>query len=180
MTKEEALEVRERLMEDLLELKNPYTNEPVIDKVMENEDVYNGPRAPRGPDILFLTKNLETDTGGLTVFKTLDSIIPSFAITGTHRMNGIFAASGPSYRQKSKISNLTIADPAPIMLHTLGLKIPSYMDGVPRRELFTEDFWASHKPEFSDVSLPGRGKGKEGEDHDEEILERLKGLGYLS
>ncbi|MBS3766003.1 alkaline phosphatase family protein, partial [Candidatus Bipolaricaulota bacterium] len=88
---EDASTVRQNLMEDLKELRNPYNGEPVIDKVMKNEEIYDGPQAPKGPDVLFLTKGLKTDTGGLTVFKTLDSIIPAFAINGTHRMNGIFS-----------------------------------------------------------------------------------------
>jgi predicted AlkP superfamily phosphohydrolase/phosphomutase len=177
---EEAGDVRDRLMSELTELRNPYTDELVIDRVMKNEDVYEGPRSPRGPDILFLTKNLETDTGGLTVFKTMDSIIPSFAITGTHRMNGIFSGYGPNYGKGQRVEGLTIEDPAPILLHTLGLKIPSYMDGVPRQEVFSEEFWEDHMPEFFEAKLPGRRESEEGEGHDEEIKERLKGLGYLA
>lgn len=177
---EEVASVRNELMKDLKELQNPYTGENVIAEVMENGEVYNGPSAFRGPDILFLTRNLETDTGGLTVFKTLDDIIPSFAITGTHRMNGIFAGYGPKYGQKSEIDGLNISDPAPISLHTLGLKIPSYMDGSPRREVFSEEFWSEREPEFTETKLSGTGEGETGDEHDEEIKERLKGLGYLA
>jgi len=176
----EADEVRENLMHDLKEIRNPYTNEKVIDKVMKNENVYVGPRSPQGPDILFLTKNLETDTGGLTVFKTMDTIIPSFAISGTHRMNGVFSGWGPKYGRGIEIEGLSIADPAPIMLHTMGLEIPSYMDGSPRQEVFSGEFWDEHQPEFADIVLPGTEEGEKDDDHDEEIMDRLKSLGYLA
>lgn len=177
---EDAPAVRDDLMEDLKDLQNPYNGENVIEKVMKNEEVYEGPSSLRGPDILFLTKNLETDTGGLTVFKTMDAIIPSFAITGTHRMNGVFACSGPNYAQQSRVEGLDISDPAPISLHTLGLEIPSYIDGSPRREVFSEEFWVENKPEFSEEKLPGAKEGETDGEHDEEIKERLKGLGYLA
>lgn len=177
---EDAPGVQNDLMRDLNELRNPHTGENVIDEVMRNEEVYDGPRSFRGPDILFLTKDLETDTGGLTVFKTLDRIIPSFAITGTHRMNGVFSGYGPKYRRKSEVEGLTISDPAPISLHTLGLKIPFYMDGSPRQEVFSEEFWSKHQPEFSELNLPGTGEGKTDNEYDEEIKGRLKGLGYLA
>ncbi|MFB6291340.1 MAG: alkaline phosphatase family protein [Candidatus Bipolaricaulia bacterium] len=172
--------VRSRLMKDLEELNNPYTGDPVIEKVLKNEEVYSGSKSPQGPDLLFMTRNLETDTGGLTVFKTMDSIIPSFAITGTHRMNGVFAGYGPKFGRKREVRGLDITDPAPILLHMLGLKIPSYMDGTPRREVFSEEFWNEHKPEYMEHVLPGGNGGETDEDHDEEILERLKSLGYLA
>lgn len=177
---ENALEVRENLMADLKELENPYTGERVIEKVMKNEEVYDGPRSPKGPDVLFLTKGLKTDTGGLTVFKTLDPIIPAFAINGTHRMNGIFSAQGPKYGSETEIEGLNIADPAAIALHTLGLEIPSYMDGIARQEVFNEDFWDEHRPEIRETELPGTEQKTDGENNDEEIKERLKGLGYLA
>ncbi|MCF7890555.1 alkaline phosphatase family protein [Candidatus Bipolaricaulota bacterium] len=177
---EDAANLRDELVRDLKDLQNPYTGESVIAEVMKNEEVYDGPRSFRGPDILFLTKDLETDTGGLTVFKTMDRIIPSFAITGTHRMNGMFAAYGPKYGRRSRIEGMKISDPAPILLHTLGLKIPSYIDGSPRREVFSEEFWGEHRPEFSEVNLNGSGGEMSSDNHDEEIVERLKGLGYLA
>lgn len=172
--------VRDDLMRDLKDIQNPYTDENVIAQVMKNEEVYDGPNALRGPDILFLTRNLETDTGGLTVFKTMDTIIPSFAITGTHRMNGVFASSGPKYARRTEVEGLGISDPAPIALHTLGLKIPSYMDGSPRQEVFSEEFWNEQQPEFSEEKLPGAREEETDDEYDEEIMERLKGLGYLA
>ncbi len=177
---EEAEAVREELMEDLRELENPYTGEPVIDEVMPNEEVYRGPRSPRGPDILFLTTDLKTDTGGLTVFKTMDPIIPAFAITGTHRMNGVFAASGPRFGREKEVDGLSISDSAPIALHALGLEIPSYMDGNPREEVFSEEFWGDNEPSYTEVELPGAKAKARDADHDEEIRERLEGLGYLA
>ncbi|MFP4135946.1 MAG: alkaline phosphatase family protein [Candidatus Acetothermia bacterium] len=177
---ESADSVRKDLMAGLKELRNPYTGEKVIEKVMRNEEVYQGPRSTEGPDVLFLTKGLKTDTGGLTVFKTLDPIIPAFAINGTHRMNGIFSARGPKYGAGTEVDGLKISDPAAIVLHTLGLKIPSYMDGEPRKEVFSKEFWENQEPKYLKSHLPGKGDEADENETDEEIKERLKGLGYLA
>lgn len=176
----DASTVQQELMEELKELRNPYTGKPVIDQVFKNEEVYDGPRSFQGPDVLFMTRGLRTDTGGLTVFKTLDSVIPAFAINGTHRMEGIFAARGPNYCNGGKVDGLEIVDPASIILHTLGLKIPSYMDGTPRKDVFSEEFWAKNQPEFWQTQLPELSERREDKEGEEEIKSRLMGLGYLA
>lgn len=172
--------VREELIEDLRDLRNPYTEGLVVDRVLKNEEVYEGPISFEGPDILFKTRRLRTDTGGLTVFKTLDPIIPAFAINGTHRMEGIFGAAGPKYASGLEEERLKISDPASIILHTLGLKIPSYMDGTPRRGIFSDKFWSNNKPEFWEAKLPELKQTDEDNKDEEEIRDRLMGLGYLA
>lgn len=172
--------VREELIEDLRDLRNPYTGELVVDRVLKNEEVYEGPISFEGPDILFKTKGLRTDTGGLTVFKSLNPIIPAFAINGTHRMEGIFGAAGPKYAKGLEVEGLKIFDPAPIILHTLGLKIPSYMDGTPRRGIFSDKFWSNNQPEFWEAKIPELNQTGEDNKDEEEIRDRLMGLGYLA
>jgi hypothetical protein len=54
------------------------------------------------------------------------------------------------------------------------------MDGSPRREVFSGEFWDEHQPEFADIALPGTEEGEKDDDHDEEIMDRLKSLGYLA
>ncbi|MFW6048675.1 MAG: alkaline phosphatase family protein [Candidatus Bipolaricaulota bacterium] len=177
---EEAEDLREEIMAELSDLTNPYTGEPVIETVMKKEDVYGGPWTSLGPDILFLTKDMKTDTGGLTLFKTMDSVIPAFAISGTHRMNGIFAGRGPKFNRGTKLDEMSIVDPASIILYLSGLEVPSYMDGELQEEAFAEKYWTENPPRYVDAKLPGvKGKKNENKD-DEEIRERLKSLGYLA
>ncbi|MFW6104743.1 MAG: alkaline phosphatase family protein [Candidatus Bipolaricaulota bacterium] len=177
---EDVPAIRDELTGALRDLRNPYTGELVVDRVLKNEEVYEGPSSFYGPDILFKTRGLRTDTGGMTVFKSLDPIIPGFAINGTHRMEGIFGAAGPKYARGLEVEGLKILDPAPIILHTLGLKIPSYMDGTPRKGVFSDEFWSNNQPEFWETKLPDLNQPGEDNKHEEEIKERLMELGYLA
>ncbi|MFP4646543.1 MAG: alkaline phosphatase family protein [Candidatus Acetothermia bacterium] len=178
----EVQSLREQLITDLEEIRSPYTGENVVDKVLERELVYSGPQSHLGPDILFTTKDMRTDTGGLTVFKSMKPIMPTFALTGTHRMEGIFVGSGPSFKAGARLDELSIMDMAPTLLNLLDLPIPSYMDGRPAKASLASSFSKEHPPRYKEVKLSSpedRGQGKtDGED--EEIRERLKSLGYLS
>lgn len=178
---EEAKEIRDRIMQDLKTLKNPFNDEYVIETVMKNEDVYDGPWTALGPDILFLTKEMKTDTGGLTVFKTMDSIIPAFAISGTHRMDGIFAGCGPKFNDSGEeLNKMNIVDPASIILYLTGLEIPEYMDGTLQKNMFSQDYWFSNQPRYVEKELPGATEVENANKDDDEIRERLKSLGYLA
>lgn len=178
----EAKSLRERLMTDLEGIRSPYTGERVVEQVLKRKKVYSGPQSHLGPDILFTTKDMRTDTGGLTVFKSLAPIIPTFAVTGTHRRDGVFIASGPSFKQGAQLDELSIMDVAPIVLNLLELPIPSYMDGRPIEAGLTSPFKKKHPPHYKEVELSSpteEGKEKTDEEN-EEIRERLKGLGYLA
>ncbi len=177
---EKAEELREEIVNELSALQNPYTGEPVIDTVMKNEEVYGGPWTELGPDILFLTKDMKTDTGGLTVFKTMDSVIPAFAITGTHRMDGIFAGNGPKFNRGITLKEMSIVDPASIILYLNDLDIPNYMDGELQEKAFAQSYWTDNPPRYVDAKLPGAEGRKSDNKDDEEIRERLKSLGYLA
>ncbi len=173
-------EVKRELMENLSELKSPHTGDRVIEKVMAREEVYSGPYTGLGPDILFKTKGMRTDTGGMTVFKTMDPIIPAFAISGTHRMNGVFFASGSGFRKAERVKEMNIIDSLPNILYLLGLDVPKYLDGSVREDLYEDGFVRDNEPNYVSVDMENK-EGGEPEDHeDEEIKDRLKNLGYLA
>jgi len=183
---DQAESLRARLIEDLQGLRSPFTGEKVIEKIMSREEIYSGPMASLGPDLLFTTKDMRTDTGGLTVFKTLDSLMPAFAISGTHRMNGIFAASGPPLRRESRFEGMDLTDVAPTLLYLLGIDIPDYMDGQVQEDIFLEEFLGERNYNFVHRNIDAKGGGAGGENLEaeegegEEVRRRLKNLGYLA
>ena len=178
----EVNRVRDSLIRDLYDLRSPYTDEKVVDKAYRKEEVYAGPYLTMAPDILFTTKGMRTDTGGMTVFKTLDPIIPAFAISGTHRMNGVFAANGPEIQKGTSLSEMGITDVAPTILALLGLDIPTYMDGEVRSDIFEESYRESLGLRYDDGEdmSPDQEDGGSGSSDDEALENRLKGLGYLA
>ena len=51
------------------------------------------------------------------------------AITGCHRMNGVFIAWGPDVTPGGRLSDAALINVAPTVLHLLGQPIPAEMDG---------------------------------------------------
>ena len=111
--------------------------EKPIERVYLRRDVIWGPYAYRAADIYLVPRY---------GYEVSHRLVPSYLSapsdfgdirTGTHRPVGIFMAYGPDISKGTKLKEpLFTWDVAPIILHTLNLPIPSYMDGCVRTEVF--------------------------------------------
>jgi len=71
-------------------------------------------------------------------------------------------------------------DLAPTILYAMGVPIPSDMDGRVLTEAFDPEFRSSVEVQYSDeLSQRPTGEGEYSADDEEEIRERLRGLGYV-
>jgi predicted AlkP superfamily phosphohydrolase/phosphomutase len=118
--------LRERLAKKFTELTDKSTGDFVFERVMDREEVLNGPYSYRAAD-LFLLPSL-----GYDVLAT-DSVTEA-ARVGTHRPEGILI----HYRSRSTPSSpVLISGPArpwdvgTSILDILGVPIPGYFDGKP-------------------------------------------------
>lgn len=110
---------------------------PVYTEVHKTEELYQCSRKeqPWLPDLLLVPQP------GLAVVRKIRSSAPVRwsslrHLEGTHRIEGIFIANGPNVRQGHRI-RAQIADIAPTLLASLGLRVPQDMEGKPLAELFT-------------------------------------------
>jgi len=143
--------LRDELISKLFTLKDPETGERIIEAVYKKEEVYSGPYLNEAPEIIFLIKK----EYGLTTFLDLSApIIEKISSpVGTHHIDGIFLAYGPSIKKGYKIENTKIYDVAPTILHIFDLPIPNDMDGRVLTEIFEEDSeFARRKPKYVDPS----------------------------
>jgi len=70
---------------------------------------------------------------------------------------------------------------APTILYMMGRKIPDDMDGRVLSEIFTEEFLKNNAIEFVDQQdHEGAGSPVMSEEDERSVVERLKGLGYIS
>ncbi len=95
-----------------------------------------------------------------------------------NKREGLFIGFGPDIQKKQRIHNLSILDLAPNILHLFGVPIPEDMDGKVRKDLYAIDSQAEHRDVqiTRDSNLDDR--VEEGFE-DDEIMKRLKNLGYL-
>jgi predicted AlkP superfamily phosphohydrolase/phosphomutase len=110
-------------------------------------------------------------------------------LSGSHRIDGIFLASGPGIRSAGgsdpkgiEITGATIYDVAPTILHALGLPLGKDMDGRVLTDVFDEKL-AKRPDETIESWDSGRAvSGPEPEIPaavDKKVLEHLESLGYI-
>jgi predicted AlkP superfamily phosphohydrolase/phosphomutase len=177
---EEYQAFRERLVDELRDIRDPETGERLIANVWTREEIFAGPHADFAPDL-----TLEMRDGGLV------SILPSAAIvshrpttSGVHAPLGIFAAKGPSVREGVTLSGMNILDVAPVILQSLRLPAEEDMGGTVPSDLFRSNAVRISPVKTARVAAGNgpvheNGGGTLTEEDEQIVLERLRQLGYV-
>jgi predicted AlkP superfamily phosphohydrolase/phosphomutase len=199
----DARPLREDLKAALREIRHPETGEPLVERVYEAEELYQGPYADQAPDLTVVLGDWRYRTIGLHDFTTHKVVSPAFGPTGDHRMDGILIATGPAFRQGASPYKANLLDLAPTVLHLLGVPVPADLDGRILTELLAASAQfpttgpapvapgALYQPSLS--GMPGHAHGGDGttavpgmpggasysEEDDAAIQQRLADLGYL-
>ena len=187
-------EVLTEIEQALREWRNPETNERVIDPgyLCRREAVYPGPTLPHVPDLLFLPTPGYTPIG-LTEFIANRPITHPVAHSGWHRLDGVFVGAGPGIKP-GQPTDLRLLDMYPTICALLGVPSPEGLDGQVMASLLTDErlqgqprpeakmpVRGPHDGETSDGASAddSSGDGALTPEEEDEIRERLKGLGYL-
>lgn len=186
---------RDRLCREIISklsgLEDPETREKVVEKVYRKEELYNGPFLDEAPDLLVKWKGYAyftkkgIDRKGSIFGKELKLDSSNYPHTGTHRLEGIFLARGPSLKQGMRLEGVHIMDLAPTILFLSGTPIPEDMDGRVATEIFEESFLSHSRPEYYEHPDDRRGEGSGREpgpsapEENEELEKRLRSLGYI-
>jgi len=180
---EEYEQTRSRIMERLLELRDPDTGENVVEAVYRREDIYAGDYLDKAPDIVFMPTRLEYFGFGEYEFGS-HKIIEAMerGISGTHRMNGIFLAYGAHVKPGTEVAGASLVDLAPTILHLMSASIPEQMDGRILEEAISPDFQPLDVAMDETWTAGDDGFGDDQgltEDQKRVVAERLRGLGYV-
>lgn len=170
-------------------LRDPDTGERLIEGVYRKEELYCGPFVDRAPDLVIRWKDYSCYTStspgrerGDLFGEHLMIDSSGFRHVGTHRLEGIFVASGDMVRKGAAIKGARIVDLAPTILFALDRPIPEDMDGRVFTDIFKDEFLKGRRPRYVSSDKDGTG-GKDHrsytEDEARDVEERLKGLGYL-
>lgn len=162
----------------------------LVERVWRREEVYSGPYLEEAPDLL-----VEWNLNGMGHLDPAEEEVPPryrpllrrFDVTpswsdvalpfnGFHRMEGIWAASGPGIRPGLRGVDAHIWDPFMSILAWLGVPVPSDADSAPL-DIWEDGSGPEVRREEVASTLEERAYSPEEE---EAVRERLRDMGYLS
>jgi predicted AlkP superfamily phosphohydrolase/phosphomutase len=172
--------VCETIVERLKALKDPANGEPWAGQVFRREQIYQGPRVSDAPDIAFLPRDMRYLPLGNADFTSNKFMVDAFGISGCHRMHGVLIANGDAVTPGARLSAARIVDVTPTMLYLMGQPLPDDMDGQVLTEMIASDHLISNPIRFSaQTTSEQNGELPFLPEENEEIIERLKSLGYM-
>jgi hypothetical protein len=135
------------------------------------------------PDIVLGFGNNPYEPGDALTGDEIIETVKSDGFSGMHRPDGILIAYGNNIKNGSALQGATICDLAPTILYTMGLKVPTDMDGKILFDIFEPSFTDKNPAEY-DKAAAGKQEPHEKElnytgNETDEIAKRLKSLGYI-
>jgi predicted AlkP superfamily phosphohydrolase/phosphomutase len=178
---EDYQDLLREITKELYALRDPETDEPIIDHVFFKKDIFSGPFISDAPDLFPVPHEFNYHLRGDNLFLSNHWIEKFWLISGFHRTHGIFLATGQPIKKGQKIEGSKIIDIAPTLLTLLGIPIPSDVDGRHLSGLFKEEFSEKIIPLFKtpiEKLNPTERVLSDGEQA--EIRKKLKSLGYIA
>ena len=161
-------------------LRDPETGQLVNGQVYAKEVVYHGKYRDQLPDITFVPLESGYSAVNLMDFKSNKVLLDDTLATGIHRSDGLLMATGKAIKPGARTEGANIMDLAPTILYVMGSAVPRDMDGRVLTEMFTEEFLQTHPIHYTEDSAAAMSQPQEVSlEEEEEVLERLRGWGYI-
>jgi predicted AlkP superfamily phosphohydrolase/phosphomutase len=170
VSKEEYPKLRNNIIEKLRKL-NDDQGRPVFKGVFTKEEIYNGRCLRSAPDIILELNNHVISASFR--FEIMDKVKLNY-----HHSEGMFFGIGPNFKENELILDSSILDIAPTILYLLKQKIPAHMDGNVLTATLKEEFVKKNQLQYT-ANVAGHPDNHQPIE-DDEVIERLKSLGYLS
>jgi hypothetical protein len=157
------------------------TGERIVERILTKEEAYPGAHNRLAPDLTLVLK----DHGFISILDKHPVIQRRPHIEGTHYPEGIFMARGPGIQKEVALHQRSILEIAPVLLHSLGLPIPSDLEKMIPSGVFDEEFLKScpalvgpptRPPDPLASTTPMRFRD---EDEEAQIYKQMQALGYM-
>lgn len=173
--------LRDQLIAELAQVINPATGQPHYQRVYKREELYSGPQVANIADLIGHPADFRTVDAGMD-FRSNKLFETDAAISGTHRVEGIFALAGPGVAGRGHaLPPIRIYDLAPTILYCLGVPVPDDMDGQVIEAAFAPEVLQAHPRQFAPARNARSGGDFAFSDEEAQLVQnRLRDLGYLS
>jgi predicted AlkP superfamily phosphohydrolase/phosphomutase len=179
------------ITQKLSELKDPRTDQPVVQRVYRRSELFQGPFAKEAPDLIldWWSENAfsikpsfpeDGDQPPLQIRPRSPAKEPEWG--GTHRKNGILVMKGRPFKRGVRTEGARLMDIAPTILYLMGQKIPEDMDGRVLSEALEPTFAQENAAQYAKSSGSESGEAESSSystDEAAQIEARLKALGYI-
>jgi predicted AlkP superfamily phosphohydrolase/phosphomutase len=179
----ESEEVLELISRRLLECTDRVTGSPAVEAVQRRDEAFRGPHVSDAPELV-IRWNSRTPINSLSGAAASHGDFPTGqfrAISGDHRPEGVLMMAGPGVVAGASIRGARIEDLFPTILHLMNVGTPPDLDGEILNSILS--------PAVAGPSTVGSGRLQAGERvptkhrytprEEEQVRERLRGLGYL-
>jgi len=173
--------LRDRLIDQLLQIRDPVTGAQVVTRVLKREEAFPGRHNHRAPDLTLILN----DHGFISTLNKEPVIWTRPRVAGAHRPEGVFLAWGPGIPKGAVLSQQPMLDVAPTLLYSLGLPIPADLEGKVIEEAFDLSHLRAHPVRIGPPTEPPdnyvtrTARTARAEEEERVILERLRALGYV-
>ncbi|HEX6506601.1 MAG TPA: alkaline phosphatase family protein [Chloroflexota bacterium] len=170
--------LRDRIIREVKELRDPRTGDRIVERVFKREDLYHGPYVERAPDIIVWCNEMYREgplaQGPMVGEVPFDELVQ---VPGAHDEKGIFLAMGPGIAKGETLQDARLIDVPPTVLHAMELAIPNDMDGHVLTDVFAD---GRREVESVDLDLEKKTADSYLSDDEEQLIkDKLKGWGYL-
>jgi predicted AlkP superfamily phosphohydrolase/phosphomutase len=167
--------VRDEVAEKVTAFVDPRTGKRPVARIWRREEAFKGKHADEAPDLVLEAAPLYS----LTHAKT--AVEPADWLSGDHRMDGVFAAAGPTVDAAAFAEPFQLVDLAPTIMAAAGAPASVQHSGTVLTAVVGEELARTAG------AAAGPGSGADGqalaaalnESEAEEVEEHLRGLGYL-
>ena len=169
---------RDTLIADLKSLKHPESGAPFVADVLKREEWFPGPHMKEACDLTLVLH----DHGFVSIRDLKPALIKRDIPVGTHHPDGIFLAYGHGIAPVGEVPLQQIVDVCPTLLHSLGLTIPSDLEGKVSEPFFDPEWLAAHPVRQGAKTRPVASRAPTEEMDAEErkqMIEQLQMLGYM-
>jgi predicted AlkP superfamily phosphohydrolase/phosphomutase len=173
----------ESLITRLLTVRDPQTQQVVIQAVYRREEIYTGPHVAEFPHLIFELTPGYVLRGGIGPHGAL--VGPrhgDLEKQGTHRPDGILLLAGPPILAGAATQMYHLEDLLPTILYLFDLPIPVNLNGHVIGEALTPE-WASRPVRYAPPTPNREAPSQrlwESREEEELIARHLRGIGYLS
>ncbi len=173
---------RDEIAEAMLSYVDPELGRPMVAECLKREDLYSGEHFEEAPDLVLVPKDLSDIFFGLSDFGSNRIWDSTYRYSGMHRDHGMLIAHGSGIRRGQAFDGGGVVDLAPTILHWMGHEVPRDMDGASLTSMMSEEYLRDNPVRFSsqDSSREDHADHEYTEDEEDEIMDRLRALGYMS